>query len=589
MFGIHYDIEKDYDRCAQPSTAVGKRMRACTAFVCTILLCCGATSRAAEPASSADKSKSAGSFAAALLREASEITQKQGPEQRYWTERVLLDIGNVQIRARDFAGAERSIRGSAYDYGRAEGIVVLAESLARDGQQERAHEVLRSLGKDHGWSQANLDDKVELQWIEHLIATGALDRAGEFILQLQTESHRADGFVKIALAYAKSGERVQAAANFGAATDAAGKVTREFDRARAMWQTAGAQLTAGETAAARVTIRKLGEQAEYKDAWAKVAALREAGVLAFKMNDREIALRLFRRGVESCEALDAVNKIEALKLIAITQARAGDIDGALQTAALISHDDSDHTRDGRREEALFAAAAAMLKAGDVERALRTALSITYYLQYRDDALEEIVGFQIRKRNLAAALSASGKIEDSSTKASEILKIATEYAKSGDRRTAADVAARIDLTCAGPLSPDGRKHQFDYRSAPTWGICYEPGFTMMSMHNSRVQAARVAAAAMTLAHALGQKSSQPYETLFKDFDNEVVRALARAHARIGNTTAALEWARRIGSDDKIASKEDFDTLWAVERRIHALVGAAEGLLDRAGGATVDLRP
>src|SRR5579872_2938467 len=58
------------------------------------------------------------STAQALLREASEIALKQGETERFWTEHVLLEIGEVQIRAGDFEGALRSICGSDYDYGR---------------------------------------------------------------------------------------------------------------------------------------------------------------------------------------------------------------------------------------------------------------------------------------------------------------------------------------------------------------------------------------------------------------------------------------------------------------------------------------
>src|SRR5262249_23022758 len=153
----------------------------------------------------------------------------------------------------------------------------------------------------------------------------------------------------------------------------------------------------------------LVEQTEFKDSWAKVAALREAGVLAFKMNDLETARRLFRRAIDSSKTVDRTNNRGALRLIAIAQVGAGDFDDALQTTALITNDESDHTRDGEREEAFHAVAVAMLKAGDTERAMRTAFSITRYVQYRDDVLEDIVDFHVRKRDLAAALTAAGKI------------------------------------------------------------------------------------------------------------------------------------------------------------------------------------
>jgi hypothetical protein len=46
------------------------------------------------------------------------------------------------------------------------------------------------------------------------------------------------------------------------------------------------------------------------------------------------------------------------------------------------------------------------------------------------------------------------------------------------------------------------------------------------------------------------------------------------------TEALAWARRIGSDEQVKSNDDYETLRAVQRRIYALVGVAEGILDRS---------
>jgi hypothetical protein len=69
-------------------------------------------------------------------------------------------------------------------------------------------------------------------------------------------------------------------------------------------------------------------------------------------------------------------------------------------------------------------------------------------------------------------------------------------------------------------------------------------------------------------------------MFKDFrSEEIVRALASAHVATGDANEALAWSRRIGSNEKIKSGEDWEAAISVESRIHALVGVAEGILDR----------
>src|SRR5579883_2170425 len=74
----------------------------------------------------------------AILREASEIALKQGEPENYWTDRVLLRLGELQVRAGDFESALRSIRASSYPYGRDMGLLKLAEALARAGKKQRA-------------------------------------------------------------------------------------------------------------------------------------------------------------------------------------------------------------------------------------------------------------------------------------------------------------------------------------------------------------------------------------------------------------------------------------------------------------------
>src|SRR5271166_2204298 len=183
-------------------------------FVCILLSCGVAICPADEYPRPNRKAEPVGLAVEAVLREASDVALKQEKHQHYWTQRVLLHIGELQVRAGDFVGALRSIRGSSYDYGRNAGLVRLAEALARDGKKERAFDILRLVGTDHGWRQGYLDDGVQLRWIEHLIASGDLGRASEAIKQLKSKRYRSDGLRKLAVAYAKSGDAARAAEHF---------------------------------------------------------------------------------------------------------------------------------------------------------------------------------------------------------------------------------------------------------------------------------------------------------------------------------------------------------------------------------------
>src|SRR5207237_4690363 len=154
----------------------------------------------------------------------SEIVIKRDEQQRYWCERALLQIGDVQIRARDFDGVLRSIRGSSDEYGRNERLVNLAEAMARAGKREGALDIMRLLTSHHAWTRAHLDDDVQLQWIEHLIASGDLNSARKGLDQLKTERSRSDGWRKLATAYAKAGDAARTAEYFNLAADAAAKL-----------------------------------------------------------------------------------------------------------------------------------------------------------------------------------------------------------------------------------------------------------------------------------------------------------------------------------------------------------------------------
>lgn len=551
-------------------------MRIGLGFACIFLLCNIVSSVADEPPRTDSRVKFGGPAVDAILREASEIALKQDEEQPFWIERVLLRIGELQIRAGDFDGALKSIRGSTYDYGRNAGFVDLAEALARDGKRERAFKILRLLDSDHGWRQDYLEDSVQLRWIEHLISSGDMGRAGKAVEQLKSKQYRSEALRKLAVGYASAKDSARAAEHFKLALDVAASLKDDSERGRAMWETAEAQVKVRYIDAAKATIRKLQETPDFKDPWDRYTI--GCAVLSAKAKDEEAARRLFLRAFDARNAVDSINKSNALMYLAKAQAGAGFLQDALKTAYTIPHGESEFG------QALCAIAVAQEKSKDSKGAIRTALSIERYPQYRDDAIHDIVDYRIAKRDFKAALAAAEKADNPSRRAAAILKVAVAHAKSGDYETAAAVAGRIELTPKDELRVQvfGNK-RFNHKLPSTWGDRYDDGLgsTMGSYLWSSERAAEVAGAAMTLAQALGDKPAESYAVLFDDINTEeIIRALARAHAVSGDANEALGWAKKIGNGNK-ANSDDHDHVWAVKRRINALIGVAEGLLERSG--------
>jgi tetratricopeptide (TPR) repeat protein len=534
---------------------------------CGVLWWSVAVCPADEPLPGSSKAEPVRPVVKTVLREACDIILKQPEHQHYWTERALLQLTDVQIRAGDLEGALRSIRGAGCSYG----LIHVAEEFVGRGNRERADDVLRLLGADEDLKREG-KDRVQVRWIEHLITSGDIGRAHKAAEERKSSRYRHEVLRRLAVAYARSGDTARAAEQFTRAIDAASALKDELARTGAHVEIAEARLAVGEAGAAKEMIRRLVEEVRWKDARAKVTALRQSAILAAKAKDEPAAHRLFRQAVKAVKALSWGHN-EELHAIAVAQAGFGYLDDALKTASMIE--------ESERGDALHEIAMAQLKANDPEGAVRTALR---FLQYRDDALHRIVEHHIAKRNLKSALAVVDLFDNPSQRAAATLKVATGYAKAGDRKTAAEVAAGIDLThqdrdrFVGSL----RNEFFHYRLPASWGVRYDagPAFTISSSISATERAVEVASSAMELSQALGQRPPTSYAVLFTDVGPTIIEALARAHALSGDPSEALAWAERIGLNCKVKSKEDWDTLFAVEQRIFALIGLAEGLLDRS---------
>lgn len=549
-------------------------------FVTALLACSGMLRGAAARSNAQERVKSP--VAKELLQAASQIAIGQAEHQDYWLERVLLWIGDVQVRAGDFAGAKLSLRHSNYEYGRNSSFIDLAEALAVAGQKEQAFEVLRELGTDHGWSQELIEDGVRLRWMDYLIVSNDLPRASQVVTEVVAAKSKPAAFRKLAVAYSKIGDKGASERSFRQAIDACRGITEEFDRAQALWEIADAQIAQGQSLPAAATIADLLKMAEsFKQGWSKVAALRQAAVCAATNHDRKTATQAFQRALELCDVLDPANRINAMDLIAKAQAGVGYFDDALKTAELFRRGQKGFNHDGQRETLLRAIAIEQAKFGALADAIVTADQIKGFAPYKDDALLVIVRRQIAKQDKAGALTSAQQIVNPSMKATVMLKVAAAHAKANDKETAKTIASQIQLSMDSLLL-DNKSIVFDYAKADTWGYLYEQkNFSPSSIRRSNERrAVELATEAMTLRQALGEKPEQEYAVAFKKVHSgEVIRAFARAHAEYGDAKEAFAWASRIGADEKIASQDDYDTRTAVEQRIYALVGVAEGCLTK----------
>jgi hypothetical protein len=306
--------------------------------------------------------------------------------------------------------------------------------------------------------------------------------------------------------------------------------------------------------------------------------------------DRLIASGDFPRAGKAIEKLEyAEYRLQASRKLAVAYAKSGDADRAEEQFSRALLAAADLRREADRAAAMTEIANAQKSVGqilgaraanDVDNAKRPFRSASATLQPLDES--DKVGALIAKGDLQAALTTAESIRNPSAKATAILQVATAHVHAGDRRAATKVAGRIEL---GPsfvvVLGETSDERFDYRRPRTWGVLYDesPAFTMAASFIWRERAAKLAAAAMEFSQVIGLQPAQPNSILFNQNEENVTQALARAHAFWGDANDALSWAKQTGSSATVKKADEFGRNWAVQRRIHALLGVAEGILDR----------
>ncbi|MDK1030672.1 MAG: hypothetical protein QGD94_01545 [Planctomycetia bacterium] len=486
---------------------------------------------------------------------------------------ALPEIATAQIRASDFDGALRTanaIQNSVYG----ENVLFdMAKARARAGDRSGALHALALLGHEiTSW-------KVDTVMQEFAVAktkSGDVATASWATRKIGHNDLKVRALVAIARAQAKVGDRTSAKNTLLQAIRTAKAITEDFGKTRAFLSIIKAQRDAADVTAAKGTLRQLlGIAEDSKNNWFKAFALREIAAAQAQMGERRKARDNFQKAIEATDHLKGryarSNRASALAEIATAQARAGDIEAALRTCRSMPVSKEDFTLDGRREEALQNIAIVQVQKGNVADALQTARSIEHFLQYKNEALLAIVKTQAETKNFKGALATANIIPNGSRKAQARLIVAAAQAKAGDKKAAVQTAEGIELLYPHPDSMLlflQKEILFDYKKPETWGLDYEfQGFMTSCIHMDMVEKARdLAAAAMAFWQIIEAGDAAQYNPAFENFYEAVLRKMAEVQVEAGDASGALRWARKIRSP---------------QNRIYAMLGVAEGILQRNG--------
>jgi tetratricopeptide (TPR) repeat protein len=522
-----------------------------------------------------------------ILKEARGIAIRQEKQLRFFLWDCLPDIARLQLKAGNLDDSLAGLTGLTYPAARDALLIEIAEAMARAGRRKEAERIMQQVepqfccDEDQAAGRKYLDDQIRIAFIDSQIAGGDLAGARQTATEVATPWRRPLMWQKLAVAYAKAGDRAMSQQAFRDAVSAAPIPSKKnpdgaYLRGSALCEIADAQSGVRDRQGAVETLRRLMEATlTIKDGFYRTEALFEAAVREAKLGDHAAAKRLFRQAIATCDEIKPPtprpedNNIICLRKIATAQAQVGYYEDAMQTARLIPKDNS---------EVITAVAAGKAKNGDISGAVAAAQSLEANSEGRTNALVAIVSVQIQKQDLQGALLTSEKIGDPLERTIVCLKIAAAFAGIGDHKWAEITAARIRLSREPRKGP---RKVFDSQQPRTWGHLYEENayFSVDSYRGEVDRAAKLAAAAMTLSQKLGKHYSTSYAVLFEDFDPRVVRELARAHAASGSPEEALAWSRQIGSSEATRSKEEWRDGRPIEQRVAALLGTVEGILER----------
>jgi len=376
-----------------------------------------------------------GNFDIPQLLEQATVAARAIVEDSHLRDTALRGIAGAQAESGRFDAAleTAALIGDAYLKTGAWRQIAVAQ--ARAGHRAAAATFL-----DKALQEAATLQHVPLLLADALIATAeAQARIGDVPSALKTAASvgslrgKAEALRNIALVQAKSGD-------FTGALGTADTIADEKMKAQALRGIAGLYAEKGDRDGALRIV------AGIRDPYLKAGALRTIAIAPAMLTDRTLALDILKQALAIAGTIHSEHeKADALGGITMALLAAGDVSGALQTAALIEQAGAGKPRPevavGTRSEVLRAVAIAQAHAGDSPRALQTVGSITIpYMQA--SALAEIAAVQAERGDqmaaggtLRKAMQVASAMPELTAKAPALMGIAQAYAKVGDRAAA----------------------------------------------------------------------------------------------------------------------------------------------------------
>ncbi len=261
------------------------------------------------------------------------------------------------------------------------------------------------------------------------------------IAVVQTKAGDMTGALQTVAMIAKGHQRAKALREIAIAQAEAGDVPGAFktvtmirsdndEKARAFGGIAAARAKAGDQTAARTTFQRAFRIAE--GSRNKTLALHYIAVAQTNAGDQAAARDTLQKALKTPIVQDEVWKAAILKDIAVAQAKAGNVAGALKTAGRIPDVTAAPDQPRLKLSAMEGIAVAQVKAGDTQGAFQTAAIIQNNSE-KALILRGITEAQARVGDLRGALQTADSIQDDLRKADALTGIAMAQLKSGDLR------------------------------------------------------------------------------------------------------------------------------------------------------------
>ena len=335
---------------------------------------------------------------------------------------VIGSVLNAQLAAGDFAGATANARRFTSGVDTDQTLRRIAQAQARSRQLTDARATVAAIQDDGIRTIAAADVAGALAELEN---SDSVARALSMARALHSKSERDAAYVYIALVQAQSGDFNGALSSLGKVKDAA---SRALGCARLATMRAQAQ---DPTHAVDLLARATAEIRTARVTHTRTLALDEIAVAQISTGQREAARATLQQALQNEAALRGAGALSTgLETIARLQARAGDIAGALASAARIPDETT-------RALLIHDIAAAQAESGDIKGARVTADGLEN-VRLQVPAWFGIIGVQVAAgdrggagESLQAAAERARAIDDVEFRAQSLASIAATYVKLGD--------------------------------------------------------------------------------------------------------------------------------------------------------------